>query len=74
MIDLQTGQTNLFDLFLLQQIIRASRALEAGSENEHPHFSDISMCKKEQRRHRKAKDVGCLVAAEHASGPVQCAL
>ena len=37
MADLQISESNLFDFFVLQQIVGASRALKTGAENEHPH-------------------------------------
>jgi hypothetical protein len=37
MADLQISESNLFDFFILQQIVGTGGALKTGTENEHPH-------------------------------------
>jgi hypothetical protein len=37
MTNVQVGETNLADIVVLKEIIRARRPLKAGAKNEHPH-------------------------------------
>jgi hypothetical protein len=40
MTDLNIGQSNRFDFFILQQVICARTSLQSGPEHEHPHPVD----------------------------------
>ena len=41
MIDVEVGDPDFLDVGLLQEIEGASRALEAGAKNEHPHVGNL---------------------------------